>query len=416
MTIQQRDQRPLDVLVIGAGIAGLTAAIALGKQGHRVVILEKSRFARETGAAIHMPPNCTALLQWMGINPREFGGTLLHRMQRYNHQGNMMHEQDFTPLRPKWQAEWYLVHRVDLHNHLKQRALETATLHLECKITNVDITSSRPSVTLENGRAFECDLLLGADGLHSVLRASIAPSSAAPKPVGKSAFRWLLPTNQLRNAASTAEAVRNPGTFIEWAASDRRLVAYPCSDNQILNLAGFLPTTEAGELGEGWQATGNKRALVQGFSSFSPSVKALVENAGDDLKVWELYDMKVLPSWVRGHSALLGDAAHPFQPYMGQGGAMAIEDAVSLAILLPLGTLAKEIPGRLALYEQARRERVEMILEYTRINGRDEGDASADRISADEMIRIIEMCFAHNEVQSSGALLQSADGLALSKL
>ncbi|KAK1141893.1 hypothetical protein N8T08_008406 [Aspergillus melleus] len=416
MTTQQRGQRPFDVLVIGAGIAGLTAAIALGKQGHRVVILEKSRFARETGAAISMPPNCTALLQWMGINPRDFGGTLLHRMQLRDHQGNIKQDQDYTSLRHEWQAEWYMVHRVDLHNHLKQRALDTATLHLECKIIKVDITSSRPSVTLQDGRRFECDILLGADGLQSVLRAIIAPGSTAPKPTGKSAFRWLLPTNQLRNAAVTIEAVRNPGSFIEWAASDRRLVVYPCSDNQILNLAGFLPTAEAGKLGEGWQATGNKEALVRGFADFSPSVKALVEYAGDDLKVWELYDMKALPSWVRGHSALLGDAAHPFQPYMGQGGAMAIEDAVSLAILLPLGTLTKDVPGRLALYEQARRERVEMILEYTRINGRDDGDDSAKRINADEMIKVIGMCFAHNEVQSSGALLRSADGLVLSKL
>ncbi|KAK0822319.1 hypothetical protein LTR03_018226, partial [Friedmanniomyces endolithicus] len=69
--------RPLDILVIGAGIAGLSAAIALGKQGHRVVILEKSAFLREAGAAIHLPPNCTALLKWMGVDPVEFGGTLL---------------------------------------------------------------------------------------------------------------------------------------------------------------------------------------------------------------------------------------------------------------------------------------------------------------------------------------------------
>ncbi|PLB52241.1 FAD/NAD(P)-binding domain-containing protein [Aspergillus steynii IBT 23096] len=415
MTIPRRQRDPLDVLIIGAGIAGLTAAIALGKQGHRVVILEKSRFARETGAAIYMPPNCTALLQWMGISPSEFGGTLLHRMQQYDHRGNVKNDRDFTPIRHEWQAEWYLVHRVDLHNHLKQKALETATLHLECKIVNIDIMSARPSVSLDDGRTFECDLLLGADGLLSVLRNKIAPSSPAPEPVGKSTLRWLLPVTQLKNMEATSEAVRNPGTFIEWAATDRRLVAYPCSDNQIFNLCGFLPTSEAGGLGEGWQASGNKQALIRGFSDFPPSVKALVENAGDDLKVWELYDMEPLPSWVKGHSALLGDAAHPFQPYMGQGGAMAIEDAVSLAILLPLGTSAKDIARRLALYEEARRERVETILEYTRINGRDD-DASAKRISPEEMIRLIRMCFAHNEVQSSGALLQEAGGCEVSKL
>ncbi|KAH8433957.1 FAD-dependent oxidoreductase [Aspergillus melleus] len=360
MTTQQRGQRPLDVLVIGAGIAGLTAAIALGKQGHRVVILEKSRFARETGTAISMPPNCTALLQWMGIDPRDFGGTLLHRMQLRDHLGNIKHDQDYTALRHAWQAEWYLIHRVDLHNHLKQRALETATLHVECKIINADITSSRPSVTLQDGRRFECDILLGADGLQV----------------------WGFLIDAQFKTESSRIAVRPPSKH-----SPR--FCRPKADGKVsLPLASTDKPVEKrrGDDRSGWQATGNKEALVRGFANFSPSAKALVENAGDDLKVWELYDMKALPSWVRGHSALLGDAAHPFQPYMGQGGAMAIEDAVSLAILLPLGTLTKDVPVRLALYEQARRGRVEMILEYTRINGRDDGDDSAKRINADECV------------------------------
>lgn len=78
--------------------------------------------------------------------------------------------------------EWYLVHRVDLHNHLKQRALETATLHLQCKITNIDITSFRPSVTLDNERTFECDLLLGADGLHVCAFPTSASSNLVNSP------------------------------------------------------------------------------------------------------------------------------------------------------------------------------------------------------------------------------------------
>lgn len=149
----------------------------------------------------------------------------------------------------------------------------------------------------------------------------------------------------------------------------------------------------------GWQAVGNKSALVDGFSEFSPEVKELVHGADENLKVWELFDMKSLPSWVRGCSALLGDAAHPFQPCefltpplsahnltiadMGQGGAMAIEDAVSLAVLLPAGTPVKDIPARLALYEKARRSRVDLVLEYTRINGVDEIDTTAKRITGE---------------------------------
>ncbi|GLA07364.1 hypothetical protein AnigIFM60653_008595 [Aspergillus niger] len=92
---------------------------------------------------------------------------------------------------------------------------------------------------------------------------------------------------------------------------------------------------------------------------------------------------------------------------MGQGGAMAIEDAVSLAVLLPAGTPVNEIPARLALYEKARRSRVDLVLEYTRINGVDENDTTAKRITAAEMVKFMGICFSHNEVQSSGALLAS---------
>ncbi|PYH92095.1 FAD/NAD(P)-binding domain-containing protein [Aspergillus ellipticus CBS 707.79] len=397
--------RPLQVLIIGAGIGGLTAAIALSKQGHDVVILEKSTFSREAGAAIHVPPNCTALLNWLDIDPRDFGGTLLEQIHRYDHLGNLQYHKEFSEIRQKWQAEWYLVHRVDLHNHLKQRALQTATLHMGCKIVDVDISADRPYVTLESGETFEGDVLLGADGLHSIIRNKIA-ENPPPFPAGKSCFRWLLPTEDLRHLPATQDIVRDPGVFIEWAGGDRRLVAYPCSDNKMFNLCAFLPTAEAGDAAEGWQATGSKDALVSGFADFGPEVRELADRADDDLKVWELFDMTPLPSWVRGHAAVLGDAAHPFQPYMGQGGAMAIEDAVSLAILLPKGIHPHEIPMQLSLYEQTRRPRVDLVLEYTRNNGVDENDPSARRITPAEMVKFMGICFSHNEVESSGRVLE----------
>ncbi|CAG8040348.1 unnamed protein product [Penicillium salamii] len=393
----------LDVLIIGAGIAGLSAAIALGKQGHRVVILEKSGFLKEAGAAIHLPPNCTALLRWMDIDPTDFGGTLLRQ-------------------------EWYLVHRVDLHNHLKQRALETATLHLRCKIAEVDIETARPSVTLADGRTFEADLLLGADGLHSQIRPTIAPGAPAPYPVGKSCFRWLIPTEDLKQHESTADIVRDPGVFVEWAAEDRRVVAYPCSDNKVFNLCAFMPSAEAttSSQSEGQpdqQVTGDKASIAHAFSKFSPGVRKIIDSAGDKLKVWDLYDMEGLPTWTHQHAALVGDAAHPFQPYMGQGGAMAIEDAVSIATLIPLGTSCDEIPARLDIYQSLRRPRVDLVLEYTRRNGQDDNDRTSARLTrrfllhfrtalwllnnlATEMVKFMGTCFSYNEIESSNKMLQ----------
>ncbi|OQE29848.1 hypothetical protein PENSTE_c002G06657 [Penicillium steckii] len=397
----------LDVLIIGAGIAGLSAAIALGKQGHRVVILERSRFLRETGAAIHLPPNCTALLQWMGIDPEPFGGTRLEEIHRYDVGGNLKFKQDYAGIRQHWQAEWYLIHRVDLHKSLRLKAIETAELHLECKIASINIETSRPSVVLDDGRVFHADVLLGADGLHSQARPIISPG-ASPYPVGTSCLRWLLPVDDLKNNESTKRYVDKRGIFLEWGGKDRRLVAYPCSDNKIMNLCAFMPSEEArvqDTQSDGWQAVGDKQSILQGFSEFTPAVQNIIQSADQSLKVWDLYDMDPLATWVKGHTALLGDAAHPFQPYLGQGGAMAIEDAVSIATLLPLGTKMQDIPARLSMYHHSRRPRVEMILHYTRLNGRREDDENNVRITPAEMIDFMKICISYNERETSQALL-----------
>ncbi|KAL2810152.1 hypothetical protein BJX63DRAFT_328766 [Aspergillus granulosus] len=399
-----KEQHSLNIVIVGAGIAGLTAAIALGKQGHRVVIVEKSRFNKETGAAINLAPNCTAVLEWLHIDPRDFGATLLEEVRRYDHHGTLKYGQEFGDIRRFWQAGYYLVHRADLHGALKARALKAAELHTGCNIIDIDISTDRPSVTLDDGRVFEGDLLIGADGLNSIVRKAIAPEAAAPYPGEKSCFRWLLPANELRRLDTTQHAVK-PGVFIEWEALKTRLVMYPCSDNKVLNMCAFVPTAQAGEHGEGWEATGNKGALVHAFADFCPAVREFVERAGEDLKVWQLYDMESLPQWAHGRAVVIGDAAHPFQPYLGQGGAMAIEDAVALAILLPSGTSIEDIPGRLRLYETARRPRVEEVLDYTRRNARDGDDLSGGRISPSQMIEFMTTTMSHNEVTHSTAIL-----------
>ncbi|KAE8395698.1 hypothetical protein BDV23DRAFT_168468 [Aspergillus alliaceus] len=347
---------PLRIVIIGAGIAGLSAAIALSKQGHRVVICQRN------GGSYPCTPNCTALLQSIDVDPKDFGGTLLEQ-------------------------EWYLVHRVDLHNCLKERLHQTtATLHLGCKITNINIESDQPFVTLEVEREFTCDLLLGADGLHSILRNHIIPNFPPPYPVGKSVFRWLLPTEDMKNNHTTKNVVGDPGVFVEWAADDRRVS------------------------GRYREAAGDKTALANGFAGFAPSVRRLIDTAGDDLKVWELFAMEKLPTWVRGRAALVGESAHPFQPYMGQGAAMAIEDALSITTLLPLDTKVEDIPARLALYEKTRQPRVDFVLKYTRLNGADENDPSVQRMTATKMVKVMGICFPYNEIEYSRVLLEEERG------
>ncbi|OJJ57935.1 hypothetical protein ASPSYDRAFT_152819 [Aspergillus sydowii CBS 593.65] len=395
--------QPLRVVIVGAGIAGLTAAIGLGREGHRVVVLEKSRFNKETGAAINSAPNCTKMLEWLGVDVKEYGGTLLEEMCRYDHEGALKYSQEFGPVRQSWQAEYYLIHRADLHTALKQQAQKVAVIHTGCRIVSVGVSSDNPSVVLDDGRVFAADLLIGADGLHSIVRKQVAPSSSQPYPTDKACFRWLLPTSKVRALDVTKDIIQ-PGRFIEWTSGKTRLVVYPCSNNEVLNMCAFIPTAQIDAAGD----ASSKEIVIREFSEYCPTVQKLVDSTDEDLKAWQLYDMDTLPRWVSRRAALIGDAAHPFQPFLGQGGAMAIEDGASLATFLPLGTAPGEIPGRLELYERARRSRVETALKYTRMNAGDEDGTSERRITAKEMMGFMGALFSHDEVVHSEAILRES--------
>jgi hypothetical protein len=135
----------------------------------------------------------------------------------------------------------------------------------------------------------------------------------------------------------------------------------------------------------GWQQTGSKDRMLAIYQSFDSSVRSIIEKAEEDIKVWKLLDMDKLPTFVHERLALLGDAAHPFLPHQGQGGGQAIEDAVALAALLPLGTSKQDIPERLQLYNECRYERAHKIQDFTRTAGKDATELAAEGKKLDMM-------------------------------
>jgi hypothetical protein len=135
----------------------------------------------------------------------------------------------------------------------------------------------------------------------------------------------------------------------------------------------------------GYQQTGSKDRMLAIYQSFDSSVRAIIEKAEDDIKVWKLLDMDKMPTFVHERLALLGDAAHPFLPHQGQGGGQAIEDAVALAALLPLGTSRQDIPERLQLYNECRYERAHKIQDFTRTAGKDAAELAAQGLKLDMM-------------------------------
>lgn len=162
--------QPLKVLIAGAGIGGLTAALALRQEGHECILFEKSELAQEFGAAIHLAPNCNGLLRRFGLKPEDIGANVMEGFYELDYTGHTLLDIFTGGERAKmWQNPWHLTHRVHLHEELKRMATTKdgkgppAILHISAKV--VDIDPEKATVTLESGEVYTGDLVLGVDGV-----------------------------------------------------------------------------------------------------------------------------------------------------------------------------------------------------------------------------------------------------------
>ncbi|KAL4945232.1 hypothetical protein BDV06DRAFT_231397 [Aspergillus oleicola] len=365
-------EQGLKILIAGAGIGGLSAAIALRKQGHHVELFERSRFANEVGAAIHLTPNANAALLKLGIDANTLGAVESEKLRVYTPTGSEIFSHDIKKTADFWRQRWLLVHRAHLHEGLKIAAQAPgpgtpAVLHTSNKVIDIDPHSA--SITLENGDKVTGDLVLGADGVHSAAKAKIpGGEKIKTSSSGKNAFRFLIRRQDALDDPETSELAEEIGTWFMFDSPELRVVVYPCASSELLNFVCIHPDTMSKINDDSeWNQGASKEALLDVYKDFSPQVLKLLSKADPaTLKVWPLLDADDLPTWVEGRLALLGDAAHPFLPYRASGGAMAIEDAVSLGVMLPRGVDKEDIPERLKLYETARRTRATTIQNLTR--------------------------------------------------
>lgn len=370
---------PLRVVCIGGGIGGLTAAIALRQQGHDVIVLEQWDGANETGAAVHLAPNANGILRRLGLYAETFGANGMNRLTDYSTDGTRIRSIDLTGANKMWQHPWQLVHRVGLHSQLRKTAVSTegkgkpVEVRYSSKVVSVDPDTA--TAVLESGERIEGDALLGADGVMSQARKSVKGGHIVPFSSGKSAFRFIVPAKDALADPVTRKFAEGDGELLLFLGQDRKIVCYPCQNNELLNFVCIHPDTETAAPADDWNAGGNKAKLLEVYSMFDDSARALLSKADPkSLKVWKLLDMDKLPTWTNNKLTLLGDAAHPFLPHQGQGAGVAMEDAAALAVVLPLGTKPSEVADRLLVYESCRYERAHRIQEYTRIAGRDLGE------------------------------------------
>lgn len=221
--------QPLKILIAGAGIAGLAAAVGLRREGHDVHVFEKSAFNSEVGAALILPPNVDGLLKRMGLNPDEHGGTTEEWLTRFTAQGEIVTEVDFAKLRKFFSPnEAWTIHRIDLHDGLKDLALSLGVeMHLQNAVTSIDPEGA--SISLEDGTKISGDVVIGADGIHSKVRRFMFGEDKEPHPFGVTTFRLLIPSADIAKDPLARKFVERDGYLTVWAdEGGKKFITYPC--------------------------------------------------------------------------------------------------------------------------------------------------------------------------------------------
>jgi 2-polyprenyl-6-methoxyphenol hydroxylase-like FAD-dependent oxidoreductase len=350
----------LPVLIAGAGIGGLSTAIALGRAGINATVLERSTFAEESGAGIQLGPNATRILRSLGVLdvllPQTFRPEAVWLFD-----GLSGRRLATVPLgdhaEQRYGAPYLTLHRADLHAGLRTAAEAASAVSLSSGF-DVSGIEARDGITIANldGTTIEGSSLIGADGLWSTVRKWVAPEAALSY-AGATAFRTLLPREGLPEPFSAP-------VIGLWLSPKAHLVHYPVRAGGALNV---VAVTAGGRKAQGWNQTADPSSLLSGFTRWCKESKSLLERA-EGWRAWSLFSLPALPRWSRGAVTLVGDAAHPVLPYLAQGAAFAIEDAAMLAKYFAAGRNDPATAFR--TYENARRPRATRLQNTARRLGR----------------------------------------------
>jgi salicylate hydroxylase len=336
------------IIIAGGGIGGLTAALALVRQGYRVVVLEAAREFAEIGAGIQLSPNAIKILRSLGI-AEQLRGYAVAPEGIIVRDGRNAREIVRIPLgataEQRYGAPYWVVHRADLQRVLLTTLEGHSEISLRLGMTVRDFTAAGSDVVVggktdtgvlveERGAA-----LIGADGLWSAVRMRLHPAST-PR------FRRRVAWRATVDAAQLGPRFRDPATSL-WLGRAAHLVHYPVRGRAQVNLVAVVNSAEAIP---GWDRAGAPAALAAHFSAWAPQVRDILA-AAEAWQTWSLHDLPPLPAWGRGPVTLLGDAAHAMLPFLAQGGAMAIEDAFVLAQCI---AAADATPTALRRYELER--------------------------------------------------------------
>jgi salicylate hydroxylase len=345
------------VAIIGGGIGGLTAANALSRAGMEVAVYEAAAELKEIGAGVALHANAMRVLRSIGVEDgvRKVAGRSEWAVTRNGKTGRVISKTNRKQQAAAFGLQSATVHRADLLDVLAD-ALPADMVTLGKRCTQVEPGGDTAVARFADGTEIEADVIVGADGIHSAVRTALFGPDA-PRFTGKICYRSVIPTAAVRGARTSADNG-------QWLGPHGTIVLYPLRGDELTNVVCHYDDENYRH--ESWITECGREEVLERYAGWHESLLRLFA-AGDTWYKWALYDRDPIARWTRGRVTLLGDAAHPMLPYLGQGACQALEDGAVLATALT-AEAADPVRG-LDRYERTRRPRASRVVLTARERG-----------------------------------------------
>ncbi len=350
------------IVIVGGGIGGLTAALSLLKRGHDVEVHEQAPELKEVGAGIQISSNGTRVLFALGLEEalKRVQALPARRVIRHWATGETWNWFDLgAATRERYGTPHVMLHRGDLHGLLADavRAIKPDAIKLGHRCAGITAEGDFADVRFENGDSVRAAYVIGADGIHSKIRARLF-GAGKPEFTGAVAWRGLIPMDELPPHLQTMEGVN-------WLGPRGHVLHYPVRRGEIMNFISFVERDDWQV--ESWVTQGTRDELARDFSGWHADVQAMISRIETPYK-WGLHVRGAMPRWSHGRVTLLGDACHPTLPFLGQGGVMAIEDGYIVAACLD--KYFGDPAAAFTRYEEIRRDRTAAVVRKAHENRR----------------------------------------------